>query len=266
MSVKPMLTLGLLTVGLAVPAWTAEDFHWQGKVAPGGAVEIKGINGGIQASAASGDQVEVTAVKRARHGNPDEVEIKVVEHAGGVTICALYPGSTSDCQPGESRHTHGHKPSHDESNWHHNDTEVEFTVRVPSGTRFIGRTVNGGIEASALPGDAEAYTVNGGIKVEAAGHAVGATVNGGIRASLGRADWTGALDFKTVNGGITLELPAQVGAELKAQTVNGEITSDFPLTVQGGLSKRQIAATIGSGGRQLTLSTVNGGIHIRKAP
>jgi DUF4097 and DUF4098 domain-containing protein YvlB len=52
--------------------------------------------------------------------------------------------------------------------------------------------------------------------------------------------------------------------ELKAETVNGDITTDFPLTVQGRLSKRRISATIGSGGRQLSLSTVNGGIQIRK--
>jgi hypothetical protein len=265
MSVKPMLSLGLLTVGLAVPAW-ADDFQWQGKVARGGAIEVKGVNGGIHASAASGDQVEVTAIKRARHGNPDEVEIKVVEHAGGVTICTLYPGSSGECQPGQSGHRSGHTPSHESTGGHNNDTEVEFTVHVPAGVRFIGRTVNGGIDASALPSDAEAYTVNGGIKLEAAGHALGETVNGGIHASLGRADWTGALDFKTVNGGITLELPAQAGAELKAQTVNGEITSDFPLTLQGALSKRHVTATIGGGGRQLTLSTVNGGIHIQKAP
>jgi DUF4097 and DUF4098 domain-containing protein YvlB len=167
------------------------------------------------------------------------------------------PGAESnECQPGAG----GRMNTRD------NDTQVDFTVRVPAGVRFIGRTVNGGVTARQLPGDAEAHTVNGGIKVEAAGHAHGETVNGGIHASLGRADWTGSLDFKTVNGGITLELPGNAGAELKAETVNGDITSDFPLTIQGRLTKRRISATIGSGGRQLSLTTVNGGIQIRKAP
>src|SRR2546430_10194094 len=41
------------------------EFHWKGPVAPGKAIEIKGVNGDVRASAGSGD-VEVTAVKRAR--------------------------------------------------------------------------------------------------------------------------------------------------------------------------------------------------------
>jgi hypothetical protein len=259
MSLKPMLTLGLSAAVLAAPVFGAENFHWQGKIAAGATVEIKGVNGGIEASAAPGGDVEVTAVKHARHSDPDGVEVKVVEHEGGVTICAVYPspGSTpNECRPGAG----GRMQTQN------NDTNVDFTVRIPAGVRFVGRTVNGGIEAEALSGDAEAYTVNGGIKVQAAGQVHGETVNGGIRASLGRANWTGALAFKTVNGGITLDLPPDAGVELKAETVNGDITSDFPLTVQGRLSKRRISATIGSGGRQLSLSTVNGGIQIRKGP
>ena len=41
------------------------EFHWKGPVAPGKAIEIKGVNGDVRASAGSGD-VEVTAVKRAQ--------------------------------------------------------------------------------------------------------------------------------------------------------------------------------------------------------
>src|SRR5436309_7392054 len=66
------------------------EFHWKGKVAPGKAIEIKGVNGDIRATAGSGD-VEVTAVKRARKSDPDEVKIEVVQHEDGVTSCAVYP-------------------------------------------------------------------------------------------------------------------------------------------------------------------------------
>ena len=69
--VAPLAAL-VLAVALA-PALRAEDFRWQGRVAAGAAVEIKGVNGGIHAEPASGSEVEVTAVKRARRGNPDEV-------------------------------------------------------------------------------------------------------------------------------------------------------------------------------------------------
>ena len=85
-----------------------------------------------------------------------------------------------------------------------NDVNVEFRVKVPAGVRFVGRTVNGGIEASGITADAEAHTVNGGVTLDATGTARAETVNGGITARLGSADWTGTLKLKTVNGGIEM--------------------------------------------------------------
>jgi DUF4097 and DUF4098 domain-containing protein YvlB len=182
--------------------------------------------------------------------------VEVVEHAGGVTICAVYPsgGAPNECKPGEG----GRMSVRD------NDVNVEFRVKVPAGVRFVGRTVNGGIEASGIKADAEAHTVNGGVDLDASGTARAETVNGGITARLGRADWEGTLKLKTVNGGIEVVLPEGAGAQVKASTVNGEIQTDFPLTVQGRISRRKLEGTIGSGGRLLEMETVNGSIELRK--
>ncbi len=252
------LAWGVVAAGsfLAGPL-QAEEFHWQGTVAAGGAVEIKGVNGGIDATGSAGSPIEVSAIKKGRRSNPADVEIKVVEHAGGVTICAVYPspnGAPNECTPGAG----GRMQVKD------NDVSVDFKVKVPAGVRFVGRTVNGGIDASELPTDAEAYTVNGGVSVKAGGTIRAETVNGGVDASFGRADWTGEIRLKTVNGGIDISLPGDASAELRAATVNGDIETDFPITVQGRVSKRRLTGTIGSGGRQLALETVNGGIEIKK--
>ena len=71
--------------------------------------------------------------------------------------------------------------------------------------------------------------------------------------------------LKTVNGGITVELPASVAADIHAETVNGSIETDFPLTVTGKFVGRRIDGVIGGGGRRLELETVNGSIALRKA-
>jgi len=236
-----------------------EDFRWQGRLAAGQQVEIKGVNGDVEAVASTGDAVEVLAVKSGRRSDPSEVKIEVVPHAGGVTLCAVYPagsrGRANECVPGEG----GRMSTHD------NDVQVRFSVRVPKGVRFVGRTVNGGIEVAQLNDDVEAYSVNGGIRIDTRGHARAETVNGSITASLGRSDWSGSASFETVNGGITLALPDDAGAEVEAATVNGSIETGFPLTVRGKLSSRRLAGTIGSGGRELKLETVNGSIKLRKA-
>ncbi|HVR69995.1 MAG TPA: DUF4097 family beta strand repeat-containing protein [Vicinamibacteria bacterium] len=261
----PRTVLGLIAMAplamglLPLAAAGAENFRWQGRLAAGQTVEVKGVNGRIEARAGGGDGVEVTAVKRARRSDPDTVDVRVVEHGGGVTICALYPTPDgrrpNECAPG----TGGRMNTRD------NDVSVDFVVHVPAGVHFVGRTVNGEVAARGLPADAEAHTVNGQVVVEAAGHAVARTVNGSIRARMGRADWTGEAEFATVNGSITVELPEGAAAEVEARTVNGGIETDFPLEVHGRVSRRRLSGTIGGGGRKLSLETVNGAIHLKRA-
>jgi hypothetical protein len=236
----------------------AEDFHWQGRIPAGRVLEIKGVNGAIEASPAAGAEAEVVAVKRGHRSDPSQVEVKVVEHAAGVTICAVYPsgraGRVNECVPGEGGRLGAEN----------NDVEVHFTVKVPPGLRFVARTVNGSVDAQDLDGDVEARTVNGGIKATTKGPVDAETVNGSINASVGRGNGTAPLRFRTVNGGISLDLPEGTSADLRASTVNGEIETDFPLTVKGRFSGKSVSGALGSGGRELSLETVNGSIRLRK--
>jgi hypothetical protein len=234
-------------------------FQWSGQLTSGQTIEIKGINGAVRASASSSGQVEVTASKTARRSNPAEVRIDVVPHGGGVTICAVYPDvpdkEPNRCDVGPTNH----------SSTRDNDTVVDFDVRVPAGVAFAGRTVNGEVNAESLQGDVDARTVNGSIRVSTTGLAVASTVNGSVTVTAGRTDWPGEAAFKTVNGSITLTLPGAFDAELRAETLNGSIRTDFPMTVTGQVSPRRLRGTIGNGGHQLVLSTVNGSIKLLRA-
>ncbi len=234
------------------------DFQWHNRLATGQTIEIKGINGDVRASASSSGEVEVTATKSARRSNPADVRIEVVPHAGGVTICALYPTvpgrQPNSCEPGHEGR----------SNTRDNDTVVHFDVRVPYGVGFVGRTVNGEIDGESLQADAEAHTVNGSVRLTTTGLAMASTVNGSVNVTMGRADWPNGASFKTVNGGITLTLPGIFDAELRAEVLNGSITSEFPVAVTGQMSPRRLRGRIGNGGRELVLATVNGSIKLLK--
>jgi hypothetical protein len=250
----------------ASPTAAQTPFQWRGQLASGQTIEIKGINGDVRASASSSPDVEVTAQRTARRSNPDDVRIEVVPHAGGITICAVYPtpsGSEPNrCEPGQG----GRSNSRD------NDTVVHFDVRVPNGVAFVGRTVNGEVNGESLRGDAEAHTVNGSVRIATTGRALASTVNGSVNVTMGRADWPNSASFKTVNGGITLTLPSAVNADLHAEMLNGSLTSEFPVSVFSSTGSaetpgpRRVQGTIGSGGRELKLSTVNGSIRLLKAP
>jgi hypothetical protein len=253
------LVIGALVLLPAAARAETEEFRWQGRVPSGKTLEIKGVNGGIRAEAAGGDEVDVVARKSGRRSDPGDVEIKVVEHGEGVTICAVYPNSVGD-GPNECRPGRGGR-----MNTRNNDVEVQFTVKLPAGLRFVGKTVNGSVDAQGLGGDAVAHTVNGDVEVSTAGNVQAETVNGSIKAELGRADWTGPVQFKTVNGSVTLSLPANTGAEVRASTVNGSIETDFPLTLhKGRFTGRRLSGTLGAGGRELQIETVNGSIELRQ--
>ena len=235
------------------PPKQGTNWSWHGVVAPGKSVEIRGINGDISAEAASGNEVEVTAVKRARRSDPDEVRIEVVQSDAGVTICAVYPGDRNRCEAGG-----GHM------NTRNNDVEVDFTVRVPRGVGFDGNTVNGDVEANGLTGDVETNSVNGAVRLETmGGEASGSSVNGSVTAVV-HAVGQRAMRFNSVNGSVNVTLPANIGADVDAKTVNGSIDTDFPISVTGRMSPRHLAGTIGQGGRHLELETVNGSIRLRK--
>ena len=229
-----------------------DTFEWSKAIPVGKEIEIKGVNGGITASRATGKEVEVHATKHAKRSDPADVTIEVIEHEDGVTICAKYPGAGNVCAPGDKGSSHTHN----------NDVEVDFEVRVPAGVRLVAHTVNGGIQAEGLAGPVEAETVNGAVRLSTSAYASAETVNGSITAALGSAEWTEPLSFNTVNGGIHLTLPAKLDVDLRARTLNGVVDSDFPVTVTGKLSKHSIRGTIGKGGRRLDLETTNGNISL----
>ncbi len=262
MKLRSVLFLSVLVlVSSAMVLAESSDFRWNGNLHPGQTLTVRGINGSVEAELADGNLAEVLAIKKGRRSDPDSVEIEVVEHADGVTICAMYPSRRgNECLPfGQGR-----------ADNQNNDVEVQFIVRVPPQVEFIGKTVNGGVEAEGLDGDVEAHTVNGSIKVSTTGLAKASTVNGSIRASMGAADWEGELEYTTVNGSITLEFPEDLRTQLRAESLNGSIRSDFDITLRSksrrSWGKQELKGYIGGdeSARTLSLETVNGDVKIRR--
>ena len=136
---------------------------------------MKSVKGDVIVEWTSGNEIEVTATARARRSDPSEVRVEVVEHAEGVTICAVYP------TPRGRRENYRGPGSDGRLNSRNNDTQVEFRIRLPDGVRFTGRTVNGDVEALGLASDVVLSAVNGAVDVSTTGYAEASTVNGSIR-------------------------------------------------------------------------------------
>lgn len=245
----------------------SDEFRWNGNITAGGSLEIKGINGEIVADSAGGPEAQVVALKKSRRGDVNLVHIKVEQRPNGVTICALYPnnnGEYANSCNGDERDS-GRNDGSASDNVRNNDVTVDFTVHVPAHVAFVGKTVNGGISVTQLNSNVVTRTVNGSIKISTTGYAEAATVNGEINARFLDGAWPQLLSFKTVNGEINLDLPANLSATVDAKTLNGAINSDFPLNVTETKGRKALKGTIGSGGRDLVLKTLNGSINLRIA-
>jgi hypothetical protein len=246
----------LVLIPLGSIAWAQDqgrEFHWKGKLAPENVVVVKNTNGNIEAQPASGDEVEVTAEKSGPRA--DEVKIEMVQRPDGVIFCAILPGMRENDQCKQN------------GDWHptnrHDDTKVDFTVRVPENIRFSAENVNGNVTANNLGRVVRASSVNGRVQVSTKSWAEVSSVNGNVKARMGQADWPGTLSIETVNGSIELELPGDLSADVAFKSVNGELESDFALTVQGSMSGHSMKGRIGNGGRELKIETVNGSVRLK---
>jgi hypothetical protein len=258
MRLVSLFALAACGVGLPPGGAEIDTFRWDSPIRPGGSIEIQGIYGSVRAEAASGDRVEVVATKRGVLDDARAVEVRVLEHMAGYTVCTVYPGHPEGCLPPRAAPAAGN-----------NDVRVDFDVRVPRGVRLLARTVNGVVEARALASDIEAYTVNGEVKVSTTGSVRARTVNGKIMAAVRESG-----ELSTVNGEINVMLPENANAEVTAQTSNGRFSTELPISATppagGGsqvpLTGDQVRGRIGGGGSHLRILTVNGSIYLKKAP
>jgi hypothetical protein len=220
-------------------ALVQEETRWHGWVPGGQVVEINNVHGNVRAEATEGDEIEVIAMKRGTD-DPEQVAIEVVEHKGGVTICAVYPNANPD-HPFDCRPSHGGgfrtaatTDSQTHIRWENggggdvllNDLSVDFLVRLPKRLRFIGRTVDGEVSAHLLEQDVEAHSVRGNVSVD---------------------------------------MNSSPGAEVRAETTTGRVNSEFPLAVRCDQSHGIFASGhIGHSRRTLRLKTASGDIHLQR--
>ncbi len=251
----------------AVPAaaqtqQTGDTFHWTGRIPQGRWIRIRNLNGPITVGAASGDNVEVTATKRWRRGDPADVHFETLKSGpndADIEICALW-GADSHCDERGS-HNNGHH-----NRIRNNDVRVDFQVLVPRGVKVDVGSVNGDIRVDAATSEVDASSVNGEVQVNTSGGPVNATtVNGAVRATMGHFDSDEDMNFTTVNGSVVVEFTGDVGADVEMSTVNGSLHTDYEMTVSGRLDPKHLRAHIGKpGGPRIHLTTVNGSVELRR--
>jgi len=281
MNRSTLLTVAALAL-IASPISAQQQFgregttwKWDGRVDNGRWMNVFNVNGSVEFTPSPDNMVHVLAEKRYNNRGRDDVHYEVVQEGGNVTICAIWNDS-SRCGDGGY---HSIRRNQNEQN----HTTVKFTVQVPKGLRVGANSINGAVSVRDVGAEVKARTVNGGVEVRNAGGRVRAnsvngavdvntavgpvsaeTVNGDVEARMTSLQGDDDMDFKTVNGSVTIIVPARFDANFRFDTVHGGIDSDFPMTLTGKFGPRHARGTIGAGGRDIRASAVNGIIELRK--
>lgn len=258
--------------GRDVSVWT-----WDGRVDNGNWFKLSNVNGSVTIDPSRDNSVHVRAEKIAhRGGNIRDVRFVVLQSGGDVRICTL--SYDEDRCDDDGVHSRGNRDGGRDR-----EVEVKYTVSVPRGVRLAAgtvngsmtvrgvgsevraNTVNGSLEVSDATGQVTAHTVNGNVIVTTTGGPVSATtVNGSINARMGGLSGDGDMRFTTVNGGITVETPSSLDADVSLNTAFGGISTDFPVRLSGKFGPRHAEGTIGRGGRRISMNTVNGSVELRR--
>lgn len=248
------------------PQRTDRDFRWDGAIDEGSWLYVRNLNGSVKVERGSGSRVEITAEKRWRRGNPEDVTVEVTRVGSrdrDIVVCAVWKEVTRECdENGYRTYDRNRRDRWDDRN--DDDVSIHFTIRLPDGVKLDASSVNGELDIGGATAEVEAHTVNGGIRATSSGGPVRAgTVNGDIDVVMGRMG-DRDMDFNTVNGSIEVTVPGELDADVTMSTVNGRVGSDFPMMLRGRINPRSISATIGRGGRRLEFRTVNGSIDLRR--
>jgi DUF4097 and DUF4098 domain-containing protein YvlB len=174
---------------------------------------------------------------------------------------------------------------------HHNFTvewgqhKVDILIQMPREGKVNLRTGDGRIEIAGLKGEMDLHSGDGSERLDNVDGKLHAdTSDGHIRAD-GRFD---ELDLKTGDGhvevraangsslsagwrletgdgNVTLEIPADLAADVNLHTGDGHIDLEMPVATSGQIRENEVHGKLNGGGSSLTIHTGDGSIHLRKS-
>jgi hypothetical protein len=243
-AILPTMLLLAAVLCVSLPSFASDqEFKHTYPLSAGGSFLLENVNGSVQVDGWDKDEVEVRAVKTAESDprDLDLVKIEVENDAGHVTVRTKYP-------KGEGV-----------------EVAVEYHVHVPYHV-LLGsvETVNGSVVVRGIEGAGELRSVNGNVEVlDSSGRFNARTTNGNLRLELRHLLDGGPMNIETVNGSVVLGLPSDARANLRVLNINGDFYSELPVTsTAGSPAARAFRARLGTGGGEISVRTVNGGIRL----
>ena len=283
-------SIAFAVLGAFFPGLRSSDFEWQEAVPRGYTVEVRGIIGTIHAEPSSGGQARVVGTRiKGEHGEPNGVEIRIMRVSRRIIICTVYPrdrrwGSLDESDESDESDDVCEAAQRNAPTRGRNDTRIDFRVQVPAGVHFVGQTVTDDVVLRGLRGNAEGYSVAGdvaisdvrGTAIDAAtiggridlldldaGQVYGGTLSGDVHFK-GKIHAGGDYSFLSYAGEVIIELPNSAGVSFTVNAPRDDVRSVVPLSPSPS-ARRRMFGRQGNGSAEMTVTSLSGGVEIRKA-
>jgi hypothetical protein len=273
---------GLALVGLAAAPARGDEWSHRYSLKGGADLHVKTDDGSVRIETSDSPEIAARVTTEGWRIAPDEVTITESQSGDRVDIEVRLPkryGFTGI----------GHRsvkvvlqvPKRADLDVRTGDGSVE--VQPVSGRLSIS-TGDGSITVDGLQGEIQLHTGDGSIRATGLGGQLKADTGDGQMNVRGRFDQldlsTGdggieavvepgskvekAWSLKSGDGGITLRVPEDLGAEIDAHTGDGHIVLDKPISVTGSIGRSSVKGTLGAGGQPLRIHTGDGSIRLQR--
>lgn len=252
--------LGLATVPASADEWS-KSYTLNGR--PDLRVETSDAN--IRVTTGDQNTIEAKVITSRYKIGEGGIRIEERQNGNSVEIDVRYPHHNFNFEWGS-----GHR--------------VDIIIQMPREARINLRTGDGKIEVAGLKGEMDLHTGDGSVNLDSVdGKLRASTGDGHIQAS-GRFDelelktGDGHVDVRagsgsslasnwrleTGDGGVSLEVPQTLAADVDLHTSDGHIDLDMPVTTEGKLQQNEIRGKLNGGGNLLTIRTGDGSIHLKR--
>ena len=215
---------------------------------------VRNVGGSIEVVGWDRDEIEIAATIRIRAASKNKaqkifgnIEFKVVHDPGNISIRALVPKLRKDSVAGEGN----------TAVW------IDYTVRVPYTTDLEIQSVTGDIGVVQVGGIFRVVSERGSIDMlSRGGEGVLKTGSGEIGCELAFLPAGGKLCLKTGNGDVSLGIPAETSAMLRARTRSGRVRVRLEMTGVEKQKRKIKQGVLGGGDGEIVLESTSGDVTV----
>jgi len=264
------LLLAILAVSLVAvfTTKTAQADEWSKSYNLSGKPDLRIETSNANIRVTTWDQNTIEAKVITSRYKIGEDGIRVAEHQTGdsVEIEVRYPHHDFNFNAGWGNH------------------RVDIIIQMPREGRVNLRTGDGKIDIAGLKGDMDLHSGDGSENLEGVDGKLHASTGDGHITAQGRFDelelktgdgrvevraaqgstLTAGWRLETGDGNVSLEIPAELSADVSLHTSDGHIDLDMPITTEGKIRQNEVHGKLNGGGNPLTIHTGDGSIHLRK--